>query len=137
LDRSAGLRRIDTAQGTPESPGARIRAALMAPLRPGEVRLGADSRATLVYAELMKSFSARSETRTIFEVGLFSNLKLLASVAVALVAQPWMHHSATLQAFFRTVSMSWFHCGMLVLVGMAPVLVLEVIKVIRRQVRPG
>jgi len=51
IDRSAGLRRIETTQGAPESPGGRIRAALMAPLRPGEVRLGADSRATLVYAE--------------------------------------------------------------------------------------
>lgn len=51
LERSAGLRGVDTAQGTPESPGARIRAALMAPLRPGEVRLSADARATVVYAE--------------------------------------------------------------------------------------
>ncbi|MDB5884327.1 MAG: hypothetical protein JWR74_498 [Polaromonas sp.] len=51
VDRSAGLRRIETMQGTPESPGGRIRAALMAPLRPGEIRLGADSRATLAYAE--------------------------------------------------------------------------------------
>lgn len=47
VDRSAGLRPVATAQGTPESPAARIRAALLAPLREGEVRVGAGTRATL------------------------------------------------------------------------------------------
>lgn len=51
VDRSAGLRRIEGLQGAPESPAGRIRAALLAPLRPGELRLGADTRATLVYQE--------------------------------------------------------------------------------------
>ena len=51
VDRSAGLRRVEGIQGAPESPAARIRAALLAPLGPGELRLGADTRATLVYQE--------------------------------------------------------------------------------------
>ena len=51
VDRSAGLRRVEGVSGAPESPAARIRAALLVPLRPGELRLGADTRATLVFQE--------------------------------------------------------------------------------------
>jgi len=47
VDRSAGLRGVEVAAGTPEAPAGRIRAALLAPLRTGEIRLGSDSRATL------------------------------------------------------------------------------------------
>ena len=51
VDRSAGLRRIETVQGAAETPVSRIRAALLTPLRPGEVRIGGDTRAALVYSE--------------------------------------------------------------------------------------
>ena len=47
VDRSAGLRAIEVAPGTPEAPAGRIRAAMLEPLRAGEILLGADSRATL------------------------------------------------------------------------------------------
>lgn len=47
VDRSAGLRRVEVLHGTPESPAARIRAAMLPPLREGEVRIGAGTRATL------------------------------------------------------------------------------------------
>lgn len=48
VDRSAGLRRVEVPHGSPESPTARIRAAMLAPLRQGEVRIGAGTRATLL-----------------------------------------------------------------------------------------
>jgi|GEM_PF-4120943 len=47
VDRSAGLRRVEVLHGEPESPAARIRAALLPPLRQDEVRIGAGMRATL------------------------------------------------------------------------------------------
>ena len=47
VDRSAGLRRVESTPGAPDSPAARIRAALLAPLRPGELRIGGDTRAAL------------------------------------------------------------------------------------------
>lgn len=47
VDRSAGLRPVEVAHGAPESPAARIRAAMLAPLRQGEVRIGAGTRATM------------------------------------------------------------------------------------------
>jgi hypothetical protein len=47
VDRSAGLRRVESLPGAPDSPAARIRAALLAPLRLGELRIGSDTRAAL------------------------------------------------------------------------------------------
>ncbi len=47
VDRSAGLRRVEVLHGEPESPAARIRAALLPSLRQGEVRISAGARATL------------------------------------------------------------------------------------------
>ncbi len=47
VDRSAGLRRVKSTPGAPDSPASRIRAALLAPLRPGELRIAGDTRAAL------------------------------------------------------------------------------------------
>ena len=47
VDRSAGLRPVEVPPGAPESPASRIRAAMLAPLRQGEVRIGAGTRATM------------------------------------------------------------------------------------------
>lgn len=47
VDRSAGLRSIDVPPGSADSPDTRMRAALLGPLQPGEVRLAGDSRVGL------------------------------------------------------------------------------------------
>lgn len=51
VDRSAGLRPMEVDHGTPESPAARIRAAMLAPLHQGEVRIDASTRATVRLAD--------------------------------------------------------------------------------------
>lgn len=48
VDQSAGLRQIESVIGAAESPVGRIRAALLPALRPGELRIGGDSRANFV-----------------------------------------------------------------------------------------
>jgi len=48
VDRSAGLRSLPVLPASPESPSARIRAALLVPLRPGELRATGDARVTLM-----------------------------------------------------------------------------------------
>jgi hypothetical protein len=60
VDRSAGLRRIETAVGAPESPVGRMRAALLPTLRPGELRIGGDSRASFV-SEQAQGYALRIE----------------------------------------------------------------------------
>jgi len=86
--------------------------------------------ATLVYAEILRSFGCRSETKTVWEIGLRSNLRLAMAAALALLFQPWTHHNQTLGTFLKSTGMTWTECLALLAVGAIPLIVLEVIKVL-------
>lgn len=88
--------------------------------------------AALVYVEILRSFSYRSETRPIWEVGFFSNFKLGAIAVVAIAFQPWSHHMEFLGTFLKSSSVPWSECLALLAVGAIPLLILETLKVIRR-----
>lgn len=88
--------------------------------------------ATLVYAEILRSFGCRSETKTVWEMGLLSNLRLTLVAALAMGFQPWTHHNQTLGAFLKSTGMAWSECLALLAIGAVPLLVLEVLKVLRR-----
>ena len=89
--------------------------------------------AVLVFAELFRSFGCRSETRPVWEVSLFSNLKLALVVFVSFLFQVWSHHNAWLGAFLKTPQMSWADCLSLVPLALIPLLVLEGFKLVRRR----
>lgn len=88
--------------------------------------------ATLIYAEVLRSFGVRSTTRTVWEIDLFSNFKLSLVVGLTMLFQPWSHHVPTLQHLFRIVAMPWSECFMLIAIGLIPLVVLEMLKIIRR-----
>lgn len=88
--------------------------------------------ATLVYAEILRSFGCRSETKTIWEIGLMSNLRLTIVGILVIAFQPWSHHNHMLGTFLKSTSMTWAECLALLAVGAIPLLVLEVVKVMRR-----
>ncbi len=88
--------------------------------------------ATLVFAELLRSFGARSETRPIWRMNLLSNFNLIAVVAISFAIQVWSHHSTVLAGFLKTALMPFSDCLMLLAVGTIPLLFLEVVKVARR-----
>ncbi len=87
--------------------------------------------AVLVFAELLRSFGARSETKPVWRISLFTNLNLLLVVAAAYGFQIWSHHNATLGRFLKTSSMPLTDCVLLVVMGTIPLLVLELVKVMR------
>ena len=58
--------------------------------------------AVLVFAELLKSFAFRSRDKILWQIGLFSNLKLAAIVGVSFLFQIWSHHSTALGGFLKT-----------------------------------
>lgn len=90
----------------------------------------------LVIAELLRSFGARSETRTIFETGLFSNLRLLAVVAVSFLLQLMIHHTPVLEGVFGTEPVTWAQCFAWTALGTVPLAVMEIRKVFRRRSQP-
>ena len=72
--------------------------------------------AALVFAELLRSFGARSETRPLWRINLFSNLNLLAVVAISFSIQVWSHHNAILAKFLKTSLLPFSDCLMLLAV---------------------
>jgi Ca2+-transporting ATPase len=87
----------------------------------------------LVMEELLRSFSARSATRTVWEVGLLSNMRLFVIVAASFALQLAIYHVPVLQQPFSTEPMSATQFVSWLALGATPLVVLEVRKVIRRK----
>lgn len=86
----------------------------------------------LVYAELLRSFGARSETRSVWRVGFLSNLKLALVVLASMGLTFWAPHNAWLGSFLKVEPMPIYHCLLLLAVGAIPLLVLEAWKFARQ-----
>ena len=85
--------------------------------------------AVLVFAELLRSFGARSETQPVWRISLFTNVNLVIVVAISFGLQVWSQHNAILGRFLRTSSVPLADCFLLLAVGAIPLLVLELVKV--------
>lgn len=86
----------------------------------------------LVFAELFRSFACRSEDKTFFQMGAFSNVYHLIAVAVPLLFQIWLHHSDTFQDVFKVKHLEWWDCLIMIAVTLIPVTFLEVRKLIKQ-----
>jgi Ca2+-transporting ATPase len=86
----------------------------------------------LVFGELFRAFAARSTTRVFWEVGAFTNLRLLAVVLFSVVMQLGIHHIPGAQAVFEIGPLSAADCVLTLLVALGPVTVIEVAKLGRR-----
>jgi Ca2+-transporting ATPase len=91
----------------------------------------------LVVAELLRAFGARSTVRTVWELGLRSNLRLLGTVVATLILQLAIHHVAVLQPFFGVRPIALADCATWLALGAAPLVVLELLKIWRRRARAG
>gem|GEM_PF-5089122 len=89
---------------------------------------------TLVFGELFRAFAARSPTRLIWEVGFFTNWRLLGVVIVSLGVQVALHHIPATQSLFQIGTLSLGDWGLSLLVGLGPVSALELSKLVRRWV---
>jgi Ca2+-transporting ATPase len=85
----------------------------------------------LVFEELLRSLSARSATRTIWSLGVFSNLPLLAVVAGSVGLQLAILHVEALRAVFQTQPVSLETLLAWIALAALPSLVLEIAKLFR------
>ena len=86
----------------------------------------------LVFGELFRAFAARSTTRTFWEVGAFTNLQLVGVVVISVFVQIGIHHIPATQVFFGIGTLSPADCALSVLVGLCPVTVIEIRKLVNR-----
>jgi P-type Ca2+ transporter type 2C len=89
----------------------------------------------LVFAELLRSFGARSETKPVWRISLFTNLNLLLVVCASFAFQIWSHHNDTLGRFLKTTPIPFTEGLLLIAVGTIPLAVLEMVKVVRNTQR--
>jgi len=84
----------------------------------------------LVIAELLRAFGARSEVRTVWQIGLLSNRQLCVIVAASCMLQLALHHLPALQQLFGTAPVSLRQWSVWLVLGAVPLLVLELRKVL-------
>ncbi len=85
----------------------------------------------LVFAELLRSFGARSETKPVWRISLLTNINLAIVVCASFGLQVWSQHNATLGRFLKTSFMPLGDCLLLLAVGAIPLVILEMVKVVR------
>jgi Ca2+-transporting ATPase len=87
----------------------------------------------LVIEELLRSFSARSSTRTVFEVGLLTNMRLFLIVIGSFAAQLAIYYVVPLEIVFNTSPVEPAMLAQWFVLGAVPLTVLEIIKLVSRR----
>ncbi|MCC6811507.1 MAG: cation-translocating P-type ATPase [Deltaproteobacteria bacterium] len=86
----------------------------------------------LVFSEVLRAFAARSPTKLLWEVGAFTNLRLLAVVAVTASLQVAVQQLPITQRLFGIEALAWSDGLMALGLAFVPVSVLELLKLGRR-----
>jgi Ca2+-transporting ATPase len=86
----------------------------------------------LVFGELFRAFAARSTTRVFWEVGAFTNLRLLGVVVLSVLVQLGIHHIPAARAVFEIGPLSAADCVLTLVVALGPVTAIEIAKLVRR-----
>ncbi|HBD9275140.1 TPA: cation-translocating P-type ATPase [Legionella pneumophila] len=86
----------------------------------------------LVTAELLRAFGARSQTKTIWQLGFFSNIRLFAIVSISFALQILIHHIPILQELFGVGSVTLTQCLLWIILGMVPLFIMELQKTLRK-----
>ena len=87
--------------------------------------------AALVFAELLRSFGARSDTKPVWRISLLANLNLTIVVALSFALQLASHYFEPLARLFKATTIRWSDCLMLILVSLIPLAALEIVKLCR------
>lgn len=87
--------------------------------------------ATLVFGELTRAFAVRSETRSIFSIGVFSNSAMNKAFLVSLSLQLAVLFIPFLQEIFKVQSLTGMEWLIVILLSLVPLIVSEITKAFR------
>ncbi len=82
----------------------------------------------LVFAELLRSFGARSAHKPLWKIPFFSNLPLVSVVLFSIAIQIVGLHNEMLMTILKTTSVPLIELLFLFLIGSIPLIVLEILK---------
>jgi len=88
----------------------------------------------LVFAELLRSFGARSAAKPVWRVPAFTNVNLIIVIAASIGIQVLSQHNAMLGRFLKVSPLPFSEGLVLLAVGALPLLILDLMKAIRPRV---
>ena len=83
--------------------------------------------AVLSLSQLVHAFNVRSE-RSLFDIGIFGNVKMLISFVVCLIMQVSVISVESLSIVFKTAPLSFFQWMIVALLSLSPLLIVEIEK---------
>ncbi|MCB0361765.1 MAG: cation transporting ATPase C-terminal domain-containing protein, partial [Bdellovibrionales bacterium] len=83
---------------------------------------------TIVFSQLLRAFGARSNTKTFWKLGVFSNLWLLGVVIVTVLTQISLHYIPLTQSVFKLSPLSLSDLALIWPVALIPVTAIELRK---------
>ncbi|MHA0856815.1 cation-translocating P-type ATPase [Paenibacillus sp. CMAA1364] len=87
----------------------------------------------LATSQLFYSLSLRSDTKSIFKVGLFTNKYLLGAIVIGLILQFGVISIPFLATAFKVQFLSFADWGLVIILGLIPLAINELIKLFRRK----
>jgi Ca2+-transporting ATPase len=87
----------------------------------------------LVYGELLRALTARSQTLTLSELGWFSNPQLLGAIGVSCLFQLSVVMLPFARGVFESVQHFGWEWALLLLLALTPATVIELQKTIKRR----
>jgi P-type Ca2+ transporter type 2C len=87
----------------------------------------------LACSQLFHSFNCRSQTESLFTLGIFTNKKLIGAFLVSFFLQIVVIYVPFLQKIFKTVPLSLFDWVLVLALSSFPLWAMEAVKLIRRR----
>ncbi len=87
---------------------------------------------TIVFSQIFRSVAERSRARIFWEVGPFTNLKLLSVVIASVLIQLLLHHVPAMRGLFQLADLPVQQLLVPLGLGLVPVSIVEVSKLLRR-----
>jgi Ca2+-transporting ATPase len=106
---------------------------------PGEVLNHARTMAFVVLAgsQLFYSLSVRNSTKSIFQIGLFSNIYLIGAIVIGFILQVAVITIPFLANAFKVQNLSLKNWSLVIVLALVPLIVNEIIKIFMRAAEKG
>ena len=101
----------------------------------GIVRARTAAMFTMTCAQLFHSLNCRSQYRSLFQLGLFTNIKLLFAASASFLLQVLILYMPITQRIFRVESLSLLDMAVMILLSSLPLWVMELAKLANRRIR--
>jgi Ca2+-transporting ATPase len=101
----------------------------------GIVRARTAALFTMTCSQLFHALNCRSQSRSLFQLGLFTNGKLLLAGAASLVLQVVITYWPVTQRIFRVEALSLLDMAVMIGLSSLPLWVMELAKLVNRRVR--